>query len=200
MSKHYVQYISGIDRQPVAKPINVSIERDGLKVFKQLIRWEDMTGVTTSTSAAGNKFSVGGAIMGDMLAGGIGALAGGMGGGSKFDTFVHITYTAGGQARDPVLLPKGAPKVKIKFINALTDKHGKAPEPALSIRESFQAINAKGKADRDAIEAKNKQRLQERREQLGLTPEAIAARKQRKQEHKEHRNERLKSLFGLRKK
>jgi len=168
MSKYLVQYMSGIPRQPVPKPQTVSVERDGLKIFKQLIRWQDMTNVAVNNSVGGNGFSVGKAIAGDMLAGGIGALAGGMSGKRKFDTFVQISYALGGETSTLVLMPKGNIKVQEKFINTLMDKYGK--EPVVK---------------------------QNRREQLALTPEAIAARKARTKERNELQKEQLKTLAAI---
>ena len=158
MSRYIVQYMSGIPRQPVPKPQNVSVERDGIKIFKQLIRWQDMTNVAVNNSVGGNGFSVGKAIAGDVLAGGIGALAGGMSGKQKFNTLVQITYKSGGTASDLVLMPKGNTRVQEKFINTLMDKYGKAPP---SFKEERQAMHEQRKA---AMEAK----WAERREQLGL--------------------------------
>jgi len=168
MSKYLVQYMSGIPRQPVPKPQTVSVERDGLKIFKQLIRWQDMTNIAINNSVGGNGFSVGKAIAGDMLAGGIGALAGGMSGKRKFDTFVQISYTLGSETNALVLMPKGNIKVQEKFINTLMDKYGK--EPVVK---------------------------QNRREQLALTPEAIAARKARIKERNERQKEQLKTLAAV---
>ena len=183
MSKFYVQYISGIDRQPVPKPINVNVERDGIKVFKHLIRWQDMTSVTTSANAAGNSFSVGRAIAGDMLAGGIGAMGGGMSGKQKFNTFVQISYKVGGKTNVLVLMPKGNIKVQEKFINKLIDNHGKLPATPSSFREEMHAITAEGKAQRQRQGEAHRERMAEL--------------KQRRQERNERQKEQLKTLAAV---
>lgn len=114
--KYTITYISGSPKQHRPGIANVSVTRQGLKIFGTTIRWTDIKKSAIEYETKDSSVSAGKAVAGAVLAGGVGAIVGGMMGGMKVTVYLRIDYTIGSQPEQLVVCGNASEKVN-KIIN-----------------------------------------------------------------------------------
>ncbi len=96
-------------------PINIITKNDGLKLsigIKQFISYSDIQSVKIDYQVLEKEMSAGKAVVGGLLFGGVGALAGGALGGQKVKQFLKVKYTLESEEKELVLGTNIAEKLK----------------------------------------------------------------------------------------
>lgn len=105
-------YVSGgIKDRPM--PVNLIINKSGIKIeFMQQIPYEDIIEVQTTYDVKDKQLSAGKAVVGGLVFGGLGAIAGASLGGKKVESTLRILYKIEDEQRTMVLETKLADVVK----------------------------------------------------------------------------------------
>jgi hypothetical protein len=191
MSKYRVHYIGGLDNVYIAKVTFVHIEKDGLALLNQRVKWDDITSVEVKHDMSAGGFNAGGAIAGKLLFGNIGMLAGGMGG-AKVDNFAVIEY--GEPTKQLILKLLGAPLQQQKFAKRLMDRET-TNQPKLSFAERTALNRQQSKDKLEAKRAQHKERLTDLKAQATDRHERALERNQRQRDQLSDLGGKFKGIF-----
>jgi hypothetical protein len=190
MSKYRVHYISGLKSAHIAQVTYVHIEKDGLTLLNQKIKWADITNVELKHDTGANGFNAGGAIAGKLLFGTVGMLAGGLGG-SKVDNYTVIEYSE--PSKQLILKLIGAPAGQQKFVHLLTNYETNS-KPKLSFAERTALSKQQNKEKLVANIARGKEQRSEHKAKLADLKVQAAERHERALERNARQKEQLHEL------
>lgn len=114
--KYTITYISGSPVQHRPGIANVSVTRTGLKLFGNVISWDAIRKSSIEYQTKESSVSAGKAVAGAVLAGGVGAIVGGMMGGVKVTVVLKVDYLLGSQEEQLVMYGNAGEKIN-KIIN-----------------------------------------------------------------------------------
>lgn len=98
-----VFYYSGLPHNQKPGKLPLYVKKDHIKLAGRTIRYSEIENIDLKYELGEKNVSVGKAVAGAVLAGGVGAVLGGMSGGKKVDTYLLISYEAEGQPHDLIL-------------------------------------------------------------------------------------------------
>jgi len=110
--KYVVFYLSGCTELRKPGQTKITVDRKGIKLHGQFIAWENVKDAQVKYEVVNKGGSVGKAVAGGVVAGGAGAIVGGMMGGKGVDTYLHVIYIAEGQEHKLEMMTVGYPRMQ----------------------------------------------------------------------------------------
>lgn len=126
--KYTVFYISGLTELHKPGQTRIVVDRKGIKLHRQFIDWESVRDAQVKYEVVNKGGSIGGALIGEALAGTAGAVVGGMGGKKGVDTYLHVAYAIEGEEHELLMMTVGYEKLQQKLAKLIVQK-GKIESP-----------------------------------------------------------------------
>lgn len=133
MRSYPVFYLEGLNHQLRPGTKNLYLKWGGVKLNGQFIAWKDMTDFRIEYKVSDQQGSIAGAAAGAIIAGGVGAIIGGMRNSKNVEPHVKIAYSDQGKHRNLLFICKKAEKLQKTYIRR---SHLKGE--ALASREDYK--------------------------------------------------------------
>lgn len=117
MTRAYpVFYVKGLLQQVRPGTTNLWTKKSGIKLHGQLIAWSDIRDYKVDYKISDQQGSVAGAAAGAIIAGGAGAIVGGMRNSKKVEPYVTLSYAVGTENRSLTFISRKAEDIQKEYL------------------------------------------------------------------------------------
>lgn len=117
MARAYpVFYVEGLLQQVRPGTTNLWTKKSGIKLHGQFIAWADLKDFKIDYKISDQQGSVAGAAAGAIIAGGAGAIVGGMRNSKKVEPYVTLSYVVGTENRNLTFISRKAEDIQKEYL------------------------------------------------------------------------------------